>query len=184
MKDLAKALPEYTCTDGYVLKPNAEHILNGYALEITGRGVYVNRFVFPLFDCVEFITLLYSDRVGQFINFETVGKSNVCQHILELITVCERNNEEVHSPGDFIKFFESHPSLQTHPHACLINGFSLALKGDFDSSADMIQSVKDKLPEKYARCGESVLSLLESDPEKAVKRILENELIDRGITLS
>lgn len=177
---LSKKLPNnYYFFDSYIILNDYEHVLSGFSLELIRGRIYLNKFVFPLFEVVDFVTLLYSERICDekfVINCDFLSLEGVVEMLISVLDEKKMLNNCSFSLDDFCKLVQTKNGLIDHPHAQLILAFALILKNNFEEAYVFLEKSLPYLAEPYGQVCDKFIFILENDPEKAKVEVLKNEI--------
>ncbi|MFP1678697.1 hypothetical protein ACLD02_08350 [Alloalcanivorax sp. C16-2] len=160
----------------YVLP--VEHILSGFFCEMTPRGAYVWRFIYPLFDTSDEIHLLYSQRLDypeDYIDFEKVDKSNLAAVFCERIENKVERARSMATLHNFCSYCEGRAALLEHELSQMAYGFALLLLDQNERACDFLNRAKNYLRGSHKERCIKVLQLLSQEPEGAKRLILNWE---------
>ncbi|WP_042143473.1 MULTISPECIES: hypothetical protein [unclassified Pseudoalteromonas] len=182
-KLILKEFPTFSNSGDYIFVNPLEHILSGFLIEKTRRGIYIWRFIYPLFDCNEHLSLLYSDRldVSKFyinsseLSDKDISDKDISDKVLNIIQQNIYLAHECKTIADFCTELQNKKGILEHKHAQMIYGFALILNNKEELAKEYLLLSVSKLSEPFkSRCME-VLKMLDNDVDSAKQVILELE---------
>ena len=178
IKKILKERSEFLNIDAFFFVKPVEHILSGFFCEVTPRGAYVWKFVYPLFDRFDCLSLLYSQRLEYpegYIDFEKVDKKRLADEFLFRI---EKHFEDAYqylTLDQFCGLYKQRPALLKHERAEMALGYSMVLLGEKDSAIKHLEGAIVHLREPALSECQNILNLVKSDFESAKKGVLNLE---------
>lgn len=187
MKKLAKKFysqvvdlnPSLSCVDAFFILDGTCHILSGFFCEATPGGVYLWKFVFPLFDSYGGFRLTYSEKLPYpkgYIDYSEIDRTRLAQ------VVSSRIQEELDGAQDslqlssFIAYYDKNSLLLDNPVILKTYAFALCLSGSYEKSLiclrKAIESKTIKNNENYFRKCSEILCLLEKGLHEDAAAIL------------
>lgn len=160
----------------YVLP--VEHILSGFFCEMTPRGAYVWRFLYPLFDTSDALHLLYSQRLDypdDYIDFEKVDKSNLAATFIQRVENKVEEAKNVSTLHKFCAYCESRSALLEHEHSQMVYGFALLLLDQNERAYGFLNRAMNHLQGSHKEQCMEVLKLLSQEPKVAKELIVRWE---------
>lgn len=178
IKSVLRELPDFNNVDTFFFVKQFEHVLSGFCCEVTPRGAYIWKFVYPLFDRFPCLSLLYSTRLEYpegYIDFEKYDKKNLANEFL--LRIKKHIDDAYHylSLTQFCGLYEQRPELFKHERAEMAYGYSLILLGERDLAIKhLTNAVASLRGPTLAECL-NVLNLVESNIEDAKLKVLNIE---------
>lgn len=154
------------------------HILSGFFCEMTPRGAYIWRFLYPLFDTSDALHLLYSKRLeypNDYIDFGSVDKADLANTFLYRIEAHIDDAHELLTIQKFRSYCESRPSLLEHEHSQMVYGFAMLLLNEDQKAFSFLNRARMHLQSPYKEQCLEVLQLLSKEPKVAKELILKWE---------
>ncbi|MDS1907813.1 hypothetical protein [Vibrio parahaemolyticus] len=180
IKKVLKERPSFRNIDTFFFIEPFEHILCGFFCEITPRGAYVWKFVYPLFDRFDCLSLLYSERLVYpegYIDFANVDRTNLASEFVS------RTNKFIESAHQYLKLeqfcelYSRRPDLLKHERAEMTLGYSYILLGKKELANKHLISALEYLREPALSECQNILSLLDIDIEEAKLGVLQLEQV-------
>lgn len=178
-KFLLKELHGFSIHDGYFYSNNFQHILCGYKLERTPNGLYLWRFVYPLFDSARAIHLTFGDRVldGSECLLNGLSESEVVSRLMDFIRMDEffLNKSSPMSINDFASRCHSNPSIMRNTHVYLVYLMSLLLLDRVDEVLCGLNVDENALSKKDLLFYKKWIELMGKNIPLAKELVLNNE---------
>jgi len=156
--------------------------LSGFCCEITPHGAYIWKFVYPLFDKFECISLLYSHRLDHpegYINFDEIDKKELATEFLSRVDKYIEDAYSYLTLDQFCDLYIEEPSLLEHEVAEMVLGYSMTLLGKKESAIKHLTNasanVGGYLREPALSECKNILSIVQSDIDIAQREILKLE---------
>lgn len=178
IKKVLKEQSDFLNVGTFFFLKSFEHVLSGFCCEVTPRGAYIWRFVYPLFDRFDCLSLLYSQRLEYpegYIDFELVDKENLADEFLLRINKYVDDAYQHLTLDQFCGLYERRPDLLKHERAQMAFGYSKVLLGEKDLAIKHLTEAVIYLREPALSECKNILSLIDSDFEGAKKEVLNLE---------
>ncbi len=178
IKKVLKERPELFNVDTFFFVEPFDHVLSGFCCEITPRGAYVWRVVYPLFDKFNCLSFLYSQRLEYpegYIDFGCVDKKELGGEFLLRIDKYIKEAYQYLTLEQFSRLFEQQPDLIKHERAEMAYGYCMVLLEKKELAEKHLSGALLHLREPaYSEC-QNVLALVEQDLVEAKKAVLDLE---------
>lgn len=179
IKKVSKEFPELFCFGNYLVFKNCGLILSGIALEKTGSGIYLYKFLYPMYDIKQDVNLLYSERLEThrfYIDLSEVKaellETELKIRIKDALKVIPR---EV-SVEDFVSILSLRRGLAQHSHAQMVCGLSLLLLGREREANSIFESSKNSFHPSIAKECVDFIEVARNSVDEAKKLLLRNEI--------
>ncbi|MER2492429.1 hypothetical protein [Catenovulum sediminis] len=157
-------------------------ILSGFFCEMTPRGAYVWKFVYPLFDISGQLHLSYSSRLAypeDFIDYKDVDKSKLAQEFLFRIVghICDAYQRK--SLSGFLQLCESRSGLLNNEVIQASYGCALILDSQNELGLKYLEKAIPYLPEGYRASCLKVIHGLQGVPnaQQAIYELKADNLL-------
>lgn len=178
-KLLLKELHGFSVHDGYFYANSFRHILCGYTLEFTPNGLYLWRFLYPLYDSAKSVHLTFGDRVldGSKYLVNGLSESDAVSKLMDFIRVDEffLNRSNSMSINEFASRCCSNSSMMRNSHVHLVYLMSLLLLDRVDEVLSGLNIVENSLGKKDLHFYKEWVELLSYSVPLAKELILKNE---------
>lgn len=183
--------PSLGCVDGYFYLKPLEHVLSGFCCETVPGGIYIWRFIFPLFIVSDAIHLTYSARLRYpegFISKEVIPKAEYAAEFLKRIEahMCEASDSR--TIEGYVRYY-SDKSLEYFGYKVRKSyAYALILAGLYDEAKETINEIivflkKRGLDQKCVDECEEFLRLLSVDSRGVVELLLECDALMKKAVL-
>lgn len=184
IRKILAGMPGFANVDTFFYLDEYEHILSGFCCELTASGAYLWKFVYPLFDKFECLSLLYSQRfpgASGFISFREVPKVQLAEEFLTRIEGQIEGAREYLSLPQFCGCFIERPALLRNEHAEMVLGYAKVLIGQSEEALVHLRNASKALDAPYLADCNNIINLVENDNLLARAAILgfENEMKKR-----
>lgn len=177
-KVLAK-MPGFVNTDTFFYLSPFEHILSGFCCEITAHGAYLWRFVYPLYDKFEGLSLLYSFRlpgVNSYIDFDRISRDHLAEEFTLRVAGHLDEAKQCLTLPQFMNYLDMRPGVLENAHSEMVYGYTKLLMDQKDLALHHLRDAIKRLREPYSSQCQTVLDLAKIDLNRAKEMILGFEV--------
>lgn len=178
INEVLKRKPEFLNLGTFFFVKPFEHVLSGFCCEMTPRGAYIWKFLYPLFDKFDCLSLLYSQRLSYpdgYIDFEKIDKKELADEFLLRIDKYVNNAYRYLTLEQFCALYDERPDLLRHERAEMALGYGMVLQGEKSSAIKHLARALTYLREPALSECRDVLNLVDQDIEDAKRKILNFE---------
>lgn len=175
IKKVLAGMPGFANVDTFFYLEEYEHILSGFCCELTASGAYLWKFIYPLFDKFECLSLLYSQRFpgsSGFISFREVPKVQLAEEYLIRIEGQIEGAREYLSLSQFCGCFIERPALLRNEHAEMVLGYAKVLMGQSEEALVHLRNASKALDGSYLADCNTIISMVNDDKLLAQATIL------------
>lgn len=181
VEKVLKERPDFINIGSFFFGENYDHVLSGFFCEFSGGGAYVWRFIYPLFDKFDCLSLLYSRRLEYpegYIDFNKISKKFVADEFLARIKSFSFPKCQGVSVDDFCGLCEETPGFLEHERVLMSYGYAKAIIGEKELALESLKKSLEHLSGDSRLECEEILGLIDSDVDEAKKKIfsLESEM--------
>ena len=115
---------------------------NPFRCELTPHGAYVWRFLYPLFNKFDCLSLLYSERLeypSSHIDFGSHDRSELANQFLSRIAPHLENACSYLGLRQFCSYYDKRPALFEHEHAPMVYGYAMVLLDERSTAEEFLK---------------------------------------------
>lgn len=176
VRQVLARVPEMASIDTFFYFAPFDHILGGFCCEMTPAGAYVWRFLYPLYDRFDTLTLLYSWRLSGeqgYIKFDkNSSEDKLAEDFVLRVTEHLGDSKKCLRVEQFCEIFDSRPALIKNPRAEMVFGYSKILLDEKAIALTHLKHALGGLKPPYRDDCQRVADLLELDLGRAQEAIL------------
>jgi len=171
-------LPGFSNTGTFFYVTPFDHVLTGFGLEITAKGAFLIRFVYPLFFKFECLTLTYSDRfkgLDGYLDFKEIEEKSLPVEFISRIKERMGEAKNCLTIQQFCTHVLGNRALQEISHVQMVLGYAYILAGDKQAALEWLTRSVKNLSDRYRAECLSIMKLLNQDLFLAEKKIRDFE---------
>lgn len=183
IKKVSKEFPELICLGNYLVFKHFELVLSGIAIEKTGSGIYLYKFLYPTFDIQQEINLLYSERLETeqyYSDIKDLTPELIESELITRIKTALNQISKLVTLKDFVEVLSSQRGLETHSHARMVYGLSLLLLDREDESEQVFEEIIATLHPSMVKECLDFIDIVKRSPDEAREVLLLKDTAFKG----